>query len=95
MRLDVEGLSLSQLPLLATPPAKQTPRRFHQISRVTLGTRRAIFCRRLLFFFLMEARFTFLLQILGGDFLAWQNKKPKSKHLGKNNRVEGIVSVLE
>ena len=54
MRLDVEGLSLSQLPLLATPPAKQTPRRFHQISRVTLGTRRAIFCRRLLFFFFKQ-----------------------------------------
>ena len=33
MRLGVEGLSLSQLPLLAAPPAKLTPRRFYQISR--------------------------------------------------------------
>ena len=33
MRLGVEGLPLSQLPLLAAPPANLTPRRFYQISR--------------------------------------------------------------
>ena len=84
MRLGVEGLSLSQLPLLAAPPAKLTARWFYHVSQESrLARGEEIFVGGWLFSFFCRRRVSLVcVRFWVMFFLAWQNRKPKSKFLG-------------